>query len=529
MSHYPEQRSRVERLKLLYHTLQHLRLRQIVYQFWRRMRPVDRQRRRLSPPECRGQYLEGVPAIPRPISWHGGEFTFINRSKAFASWRDMDYGALWNYNLNYMDYLGQSTMTLEEGARWIECFMAETTAHPGWDPYPTALRMMNWIRFFSLHKARITPRQQRRWDSYLYAEYQSLAGELEYHLLGNHLLEDAYALYVTALYFGDEAGFEKSSKLLLSELSEQILSDGMHYEQSPMYHAILLERLLDCYNFSKHNERFASQGAVTAQLRGFAERMLGHLRAIAWRDGSLPLVNDSAEGIASPTEALWAYAERLGLSAEELPLGASGYRKIVGADYEILLDVGNVTASYQPGHTHADSLSFLLRLRGQDYIIDTGISTYDKNSRRQYERATAAHNTVTSFERDSSEVWGGFRVGRRAQVVLERDEPAFIEAYHAAYQGRKHRRSFRVDGALLCITDSVGFSGAVSHLHFAPEVQILAADLAHIQTSLGSIRLEGARSIELEEGYAARAYHRLEPIQRIKIHFEHQLNCTIEL
>ncbi len=67
--------------------------------------------------------------------------------------------------------------------------------------------------------------------------------------MGNHLLEDAYSLFIAALYFKDDKFYRKSKKMLWQELKEQILPDGAHYEQSPMYHCILLDRLLDCYNF----------------------------------------------------------------------------------------------------------------------------------------------------------------------------------------------------------------------------------------------------------------------------------------
>ena len=36
--------------------------------------------------------------------------------------------------------------------------------------------------------------------------------------------------------------------------AEQVLDDGMHYERSPMYHMIVLERLLDALNFAKAND-----------------------------------------------------------------------------------------------------------------------------------------------------------------------------------------------------------------------------------------------------------------------------------
>lgn len=82
------------------------------------------------------------------------------------------------------------------------------------------------------------------------------------------------------------------------------------------------------------------------------------------------------------------------------------------------MDVGDIKASYQPDHSHADTFNYELRIGGKPFVVDTGISTYDKTARRQYERGTAAHNTVMIGNKDSSEVWGGFRVGKRAKVRL---------------------------------------------------------------------------------------------------------------
>ena len=36
-------------------------------------------------------------------------------------------------------------------------------------------------------------------------------------------------------------------------LQEQVLGDGEHFERSPMYHCIMLYRVLDCYNLVRNN------------------------------------------------------------------------------------------------------------------------------------------------------------------------------------------------------------------------------------------------------------------------------------
>src|SRR5690606_31529788 len=93
----------------------------------------------------------------------------------------------------------------------------------------------------------------------------------------------------------------------------------------------------------------------------------------------------------------------------EIELSASGYRKLVRENMELVADIHGISPSYQPGHAHADHLSFVLQVGGNPFIVDMGISTYEIGERRAYERSTKAHNTVTLDDQNTSEVWSGFR------------------------------------------------------------------------------------------------------------------------
>ena len=345
----------------------------------------------------------------------------------------------------------------------------------GLDPYPIALRCINWVKFFCSHPETAT---KSRLDS-LWSQYQLLERKLEYHLLGNHLLEDAFSLAIGGHYFGDEHMKQKGMKLMLQELNEQILPDGAHYEQSPMYHCILLDRLLDVYNVTG-----------TAELVPFVQRMLGHLESICYKDGTWPFFGDAALGIAPTPEAIRDYARRLDISWEALPFKECGYRKIQSERMEAFVDVGNIMATYQPGHSHADALNFELHIDGKPFLVDTGISTYNKNTRRQYERSTAAHNTVTSKGRNSSDVWSGFRVGKRCNVKCIKDEGNYIEAEHNGF-GSVHRRHFSINDHQFIIADFCKAEDCVSHLHFAPAIGGVSVENNIIRTALADIKVTG--------------------------------------
>ena len=464
-------------------------------------------------------------------SYIDGCFDFLNISAPFVSWNDISHGMLWTYNLNYMDWLLQEDLTFDGGAMWIDRFIADLTDnHIGLDPYPTALRGINWIKFISRHYDKIDEKRLSVWNDSLYSQYVHLNRNLEYHLLGNHLLEDACSLFIASIYFSDRKLYKKSSKLLLKQLSEQILSDGAHFEQSPMYHCVLLDRLLDCCNFSFNNIKHDGQERMNVFLRDMAVKMLGHLEAILYSDKSFPLFNDSAVGISPEPMQIFSYAKRLGLVWEKIPMNEVGYRYMCNENMEMFADVANVTASYQPGHTHADTFSYELRIKGMPFIVDTGISTYDKNARRQYERGTSAHNNVQVDGKDSSQVWGGFRVGSRAKVSVIKDTDTELKAVHFGYgRSKPHLRTFAIDEDCLNITDELPHMlPAVNRIHLAHDVKINKVIPNVISTDLADISFEGATRIELVDEYISDEYNVLKQSQVVVVHFVGKMNYCIK-
>lgn len=501
-------------------TVSHLRIRQVVYQIrYRLFTPCFQSLSATNPfiPPNRTDW------IPKSVSYSNGQFMFLNLSAPFRSWQDVSKGMLWAYNLNYMDWLCQPDMDFETGAGWIERFISDLPNNAiGLQPYPTALRGINWIKFIAKYDECLPSSQHKRWNDSLYSQYEYLSRRLEYHLLGNHLLEDAFSLYVGALYFRDSGFYRCSSRLLRAQLNEQILSDGAHYEQSPMYHCILLDRLLDCYNFSANNIAFNSQKSITLLLARKACQMLGYLESIVWRDGTIPLLNDSAYNIAPTPAEIFEYARRLGLRWQVIPLGASGYRKFLNEYFEAVVDIGNIAAHYQPGHAHADTFNYELRIAGHPFIVDTGISTYEKNVRRQYERSTAAHNTVSIGNRDSCEVWGGFRVGRRALVKIIDDTSKYLAAFHNGF-GKQylHKRVFFLSQDEFTIIDTLPTEcTGVSYIHFAPGVTVVEWDKKHIVTNLAVIHINGSYKIEITEGLVSQEYNRLLPAKIVNFFYK---------
>jgi uncharacterized heparinase superfamily protein len=403
---------------------------------------------------------------------------------AQVGWDDTDLALLWRYNQHYFDDLNAAGAAVRQPwhralvQRWI----ADNAAGRGtaWASYPTSLRIVNWVKWFTAGEF-----AQPAWLDSLAAQVRWLSGRLEWHLLGNHLFVNAKALVFAGLFFnGDEASGwqDQGLRILERELPEQILPDGGQFERSPMYHALALEDLLDLLNVIR---AFAPSSATAGRLAPLLERctqaMLGWLRCMRHPGGALARFNDATEGVAPSSEELERYAAALGIEAPAAPdegivvLEPSGYTRAVRGLALLLMDVAPIGPDYLPGHAHADTLSFELSLGGREIVVNRGTSVYGTGPRRQWERSTAAHSTVQVGAHDSSEVWAGFRVGRRARVRDARVDGWSVEASHDGYSHLPgapwHHRRWRLGHGSLLVEDRIepaGREAAMARFHFAP-------------------------------------------------------------
>lgn len=461
-------------------------------------------------------------------------FVFLNLSHSFTDKIDWNYnrfGKLWTYNLNYFDYLNQENISKETGIILIKDYIKnDNLLLDGKEPYPISLRGINWVKFLSKNKV-----NEEFIDNTLYNHYYILLKNIEYHLLGNHLLENAFSLLFGSFYFQDEKLYSKSKKILITELNEQILEDGSHFELSPMYHQIMLFRLLDCIQLIKLNSW--KNDDLLNLLEESSSKMLSWLYKITFNNGDIPMINDSAFQIAPSTKTLLNYGKFLGIKKQKIKLSDSGYRMFKNKKYELFMDMGEVGASYQPGHVHSDTFNFVLYTNNQPFIVDTGTSTYEKNDRRQLERSTSSHNTITIDDFDQTQVWGGFRVGKRAGIISLIESGNKFSSSHDGYKniGIIHNRKFITNKDSVNIFDKLNKHEAyekIAHFHFHPMVMnIIIKKTSVFFKSLNiEISFKGKNiSIKKELYKYACGFNKTENAVKLKVVFESDLETIIKL
>jgi uncharacterized heparinase superfamily protein len=431
------------------------------------------------------------------------QFRFVGMERTFAGSIDWLSAPtrLWGYHLHALDSLREHH-PLEARLRLLDDWSAANPfgSRPGWDSYPTSLRIVNTLE--TLLAAGVDALRSRLETLALQTWW--LEANLETDLGANHLFKN-----VLALAWGGRCLRGRSPErwrthgdaMLTRELAAQILGDGFHVERAPAYHAVLVDDL------SRFERLLRATGEVGSpfgrRLTEARRRTAAALASIVHPDGEIPLFNDSALGQAPATPWILDRASELDGGARPVtdPRGApsAGFHRLLGERSVVLFDAGEIGWPEQPAHGHADTLSFELSFGDARVVVDAGVFDYGATAERAYARATRSHNTLELDGKDQSEVWGAFRVGRRARPFDVRREQVdgrvAISASHDGYRrvaGRPvHRRRVEhLGGDAWSVEDVVTGGGehrAVSRVRLHPRFATTRRESGVLEASSGRV------------------------------------------
>jgi uncharacterized heparinase superfamily protein len=491
----------IKRIPRIFHTLRPLRWEQVFFRlkyklsFW--SKPQEFQHANITPGfdndlSSLKDFKLSLPPLFERERILKGEFEFINLKAQIdfpPNWDDASPHKLWRYQLHYFDWI--FCLDYEDAKKsvlnWIENYTFKHT-RDGWEAYPTSLRLISWTLYFvAIHQEKLVKDKPFATKLSKSVQTQSawLERSFEYHLMANHLFENAAALLIVGCLFEGkltERWKRIGAKILDREVKEQILPDGMHFERSPMYHVRMLSVLWEA-TLSHNSKEFNYWETVLRTMKKA-------LTFVKHPDGEIALFNDSNIGVyplpletkesCSPTTGSW-----------KLPnAGYYGYRGSTG-EY-IIFDAGAIGPNYNPGHSHGDIFSYEISWNHLRMIVDTGNFDYEPGFIRNYCRSTKAHNTVEVNSKDQCDFWGTFRVGKRTEpegVKFTGYANGFdLEGTHTGYRGmgenavhrRKAHFSNRKNLTIKDYIQSQNSVDAVSRIHFHPDCQCLDMTDRHV-------------------------------------------------
>jgi hypothetical protein len=461
------------RLGTVARTVRHLKLSQVV---WRGLHVARQQAYRRIPslgawqvradPNARAAALPAF-SLPGPDQrpadlWLQGLVEYQGIQTARNDWRGDGRSKLWRYERQYHAELPSlALISIEDAWALVDGWVAQNPPSSGeaWEPYPVARRVLNWSLTCAL-----VPALGSRLAPWLASQMRFLAAHLERHLLGNHLLCDLCAVVAAAAAVDtpdSESLAMRAARRLERELKRQVLPDGGYAERTAQYHLVVLHDALLALVLHQARGRALDIGAPLRRMLGWAEQ-------VRRSDGTFPWLNDAAPGASPSLDTIHGLAMLAGLVAPvrspapavvELP--ETGWSIVRQGGHELLFEHGIVGPKHQPGHGHADTLSFELVWEGAPVVVDTGVTTYATGEVRTFERSARAHATIEVNGQGADETWASFRVGGRSHpIYLGCTSPWpgswLLRARARAFSGWLHRRELVFwPGRILAVCDHV--------------------------------------------------------------------------
>jgi hypothetical protein len=299
---------------------------------------------------------------------------------------------------------------------------------------------------------------------------------------GNHLLADVLGLVVCGALFREAAEgrrwLDRGRRIFERQVLIQVGADGVNFEGSTSYHALVLEILL----VGDRVLSFAGRPFSRA-LRMRLEAMAEFLSAAMPDQGPLPVIGDADDGralrlgplrpgehrhlLASAAvlfnredfaagagpfweDSVWLFgptARRgLGIAPSRRPANSrlfanSGFAVLRSSSQYVFVDGGPVGFSGRGVHGHNDAVAFEWHARGRPLLTDSGTYIYTPSaSWRNRFRATDAHNTVRVDGQEVNRIPGArslFRLRNDARPmpakIESRGETDLLTTGHTGY------------------------------------------------------------------------------------------------
>ena len=369
-----------------------------------------------------------------------------------------------------------------------------------WRSIEVGIRLENWLKTFEYMKKSpsITDEVRELFFASMVEHTEFIMGVWNrFNLLSNWGVLANHGLFIAGVMLPQSERTAEYAKVSLERLKRcsqiQIYPDGMHWEQSPMYHNEVLRCFLDVMILSKrHNinlplvirdntKKMLYASMVSGKPNGH-EIMMGDSDDIDQRDLITVGACLFSDGVLK-----WGGYPRLDFDSV-WTLGADEIKKYDNITSVMpkslthsLSDSGNFyfrsdwsenaifvhfhCGTLGGGHGHADKLHFDLFVRGEDIFIDPGRYTYVPKEDRYFYKRPCAHNTVTVGGTDMYAPADSWVVKNLSRAVggkmVQRGGYIYVEGAHLGYISQGvfvERKMIQLEPGLLLICDA--FHGA---------------------------------------------------------------------
>ncbi len=456
-------------------------------------------------------------------------FSYLNHEIQFSSsinWT-IEVERLWTYNLNYFDFLWELIANNQDpcddfafGKRLILHWIGNNKCKYDlpWDPYPTSLRIVNWIYFMHFYWTFFNsrPEQKQVVLCSIVEQTEFLRKFMERDLMGNHLFENAKTLVLVGSLIScrySRRWLVTGLKYIKRSIKNDFFQNGMHFERSPMYHRIVLIGLIEIYIvLSKTgkqvtgirdlinkgvniSEKFGSTTIFSCLFHDSEayqnmNKLHFHLRKDVLYgkctfSGYWDLISKHVDE--------YTRVQDKSVHSSAISINKEAFYKLIGdSSNGLIIDYGVPYPKHLAAHSHCSLTNYELYFDKKNIVIDSGVYTYKAGNDRNTFRSNVAHNVLSIDRINQSEIWSSFRCGRRSKLILCEEtrfaNDVFVHVKFRDYKGNVYGRLFffNNDAALVVIENILSkkpIKNMRSYVHLDPNV---VCDLAKKTLNVGS-------------------------------------------
>lgn len=329
----------------------------------------------------------------------------------------------WHWRLHSLDFINELMSAFSNTNNYgyldcvslsIESWINNNSIAPypnrfSWHDHAAALRLINICKFVLHYGYLLKPESK----SLLYLSGQQHCHRLSldyfYNKFTNHGLDQSIALYLGSLtFFSTKDGDDYKAiakQRIESELDYAFSPDGIHVENSPQYHAIMLLKIRRLLYL------LSDDLTLCEKVKNILNRGVNFLVHIIEPDSYIPIIGDSEKKNLSPLfSSFEGVVENFDNLTYVITKGTAGlapssnnfissdagyaiYRSSWNSPFDESIQLIFKCGYLSNYHRQDDDLNILLYGYGERWFIDSGIYSYSENDPlRLYMRSACAHN-----------------------------------------------------------------------------------------------------------------------------------------
>ncbi len=420
-----------------------------------------------------GSYLDDLSA--RLTRYRPGQADAVWANNVQDAEVDCNYQRFYLFDLALKNK--SPTLCFELMIEWIKAH--PPSAERPWETFNCALRTINWLRIVSMLKDEQRPSEEA-WTKIansIYLQARHIFATVAYHVPGNHVIVELFSLWLIAVSFPNfkqsPAWKAHAQRKLHAELHRQITTSGWHCEHCTHYHVqVLLIAMLWLHACDRIGE------SADVRLKEKLYKANQVIEKMRFRNSTLPMFGDSSfpffhHSLSDDIALIGDIAEELFADLTHLHIAGSSQSTDIAervGDYvvarmetaELVVDVGTIGYRRNPGHGHADMLSFVYASMGIPLFVDPGTREYAEEVDAHELKRACMHNTVSIAGADHAMLWRYFRwylLPAEPRCSFAAGDNSFrLKASYSAFHHIgtvAHKRALYLTETSLSIVDSI--------------------------------------------------------------------------